>query len=97
MTATHVLLALLAAAVLVFDSTDPLAGRVVFALLLLLVVPVATVTYRLHQVRRPANVLAALLLYEVYYAARAASLIRIIVARQPDTPTTDEQPAATEA
>lgn len=94
MTATHIMLALLAVAVLLFDPADPLAGRAVFALLLLLIVPAVTVTFRLYQVRRPVNVFGALLLYEIYYAARAVALIRLVFGLLPEPSEVERAPAA---
>jgi hypothetical protein len=97
MTATHIALTLLAIAILLMRLDDPLAGRLVFALLLVLVVPAVTVTFRLSQVRRHANVLAGLVLYEVYYAARAVSLFRIVFGLLPKQKTAEPDVATAAA
>jgi glycosyltransferase involved in cell wall biosynthesis len=78
MTVAHVILC--AAAVLVLAAAPwPVAPRLGAAAGLVLAVPAATLVYRGlggGSVGRP---LRALLLYEVYYAARAAALARIMV------------------
>jgi len=48
---------------------------------LLLAVPVATLVYRVGRGGSLAGPLSALLLYEVYYAARGAALARLLFRR----------------
>lgn len=73
--------ALLAAAVVLVAAPlpVPLAARVVAAAALALCVPLVTYAFRLAQVRRSVNLPVALLLIEIFYAARAAAFVEAAV------------------
>lgn len=64
------LVATAAGVVLLFDTTIPLLLRLLIAVGLQLVVPIATVAHRIGQTRRVGSPAAALVLYWLYYWAR---------------------------
>lgn len=67
-----------AAIVLLATALWPLPARLGSAATLVLAVPATTLVYRRRQGGNLARPFRALLLYEVYYAARAAALVRLL-------------------
>jgi glycosyltransferase involved in cell wall biosynthesis len=74
----HIGLTIVALAALVLPTGLPLLARLALAVACLLLVPAATVAYRVRETRRWANPVAAVVLYFVFYAARADALVRAL-------------------
>jgi glycosyltransferase involved in cell wall biosynthesis len=87
----HLALATVAVAVVVAGLALGSAIAVSLGLVLMVMVPSITVLYRYAETRRVTNPPAALVLYVVYYFARARALVRILTTR------TEVPPAPTDA
>lgn len=81
LTAAHMALGLGGIGLIVAGAAGPALGPLVAGLLMITIVPLLSVAYRHVLARQPGSIAAGLLLYQVYFLARCAALVQILLAR----------------